>query len=268
MTTANINSKVVMALRERTGLGMMDCKAALIEAGGDAKLAEERLREKLKGKMDTRTDRVAGEGCIAIAVSGKKAAIIEVRAETDFTARNPEFRAMAADLAKAAVAGAVGAAVKTDAMQKQLDEVRIRTGENLSFGGGQVVEGDSFAQYIHHDGKKAGLIVYSGTIENDTGVGICQHIVAADPAPIAVDEHGIPAAMLAEKRAEAVAEAKASGKPEQIAEKMAEGKLRKFFEEVTLLGQKYVRDDKKAIKELLAPDAKIHQFVRMMVGQH
>ena len=74
--------------------------------------------------------------------------------------------------------------------------------------------------------------------------------------------------MLAEKRAEAVAEAKASGKPEQIAEKMAEGKLRKFFEEVTLLGQKYVRDDKKAIKELLAPDAKIHQFVRMMVGQH
>ena len=100
MTTANINSKDVMALRERTGLGMMDCKAALIEANGDAKLAEERLREKLKGKMDTRTDRAAGEGCVVVAIVGKKAVICEVRAETDFTARNPEFREMAAELAK------------------------------------------------------------------------------------------------------------------------------------------------------------------------
>ena len=136
MTTANINSKDVMALRERTGLGMMDCKAALIESNGDMAAAEQKLREKLKGKMDTRTDRAAGEGCIAVAVVGSKAAICEVRAETDFTARNPEFRDMAHELAKMAAAGAAGAAVNTDAMKKRLDEVRIKTGENLSFGGG------------------------------------------------------------------------------------------------------------------------------------
>lgn len=268
MTTANINSKDVMALRERTGLGMMDCKAALIEANGDAKLAEERLREKLKGKMDTRTDRAAGEGCVVVAVVGKKAVICEVRAETDFTARNPEFREMAAELAKMAAAGPVGPAVNTDAMKKRLDEVRIKTGENLSFGGGEVVEGEGFASYVHHDGKKGAMIVYSGELDADTGVGICQHIVAASPAPIAVDEHGVPADVVATKTAEAVAEAKASGKPEQIAQKMAEGKLRKFFEEVTLLGQKYVRDDKKAIKEILPAGVKISKFMKMGVGQH
>jgi elongation factor Ts len=268
MTTANISPKDVMALRERTGLGMMDCKAALIEANGDPKLAEERLREKLKGKMDTRTDRAAGEGCVTVAIVGGKACICEVRAETDFTARNPEFRDMANELARMAAAGAAGAAVNTDAMKKRLDEVRIKTGENLSFGGGEVVEGAGFASYVHHDGKKGALIVYSGTLDADTGTGICQHIVAASPAPIAVDEAGVPADVKAKKESEAIEEAKASGKPAQIAEQMAKGKMRKFFEEVTLLGQKYVRDDKKAIKEILPAGVTIHRFVRMNVGQH
>jgi elongation factor Ts len=167
-----------------------------------------------------------------------------------------------------AAAGPVGPAVNTDAMKKRLDEVRIKTGENLSFGGGEVVEGEGFASYVHHDGKKGAMIVYSGELDADTGVGICQHIVAASPAPIAVDEHGVPADVVATKTAEAVAEAKASGKPEQIAQKMAEGKLRKFFEEVTLLGQKYVRDDKKAIKEILPAGVKISKFFKMGVGQN
>jgi elongation factor Ts len=91
--------------------------------------------------------------------------------------------------------------------------------------------------------------------------------VASSPPPIAVDEHGVAADVKAKRQAEAVEEAKASGKPEQIAQKMAEGKMRKFFEEVTLLGQKYVRDDKKAVKDVLPAGAKITCFVRMTVGQ-
>lgn len=268
MTTININSKDVMALRERTGLGMMDCKAALVAAGGDMKAAEAKLRETLKGKMDTRTDRAAGEGCVAVAVVGRKAAIVEVRAETDFTARNPEFRTMSESLARIAANGSVGAAVNTPEMTKLLDEVRIRTGENLSFGGGVVVEGEHFGSYIHHDGKKAALIVYSGTLDPETAVGICQHIVASVPPPLAVDETGVPADIVATRKQEAVDEAKASGKPEQIAVKMAEGKMRKFFEDVTLLGQPYVRDDKKRVKDLLPAGTKIQSFVRMNVGQH
>ena len=268
MTTANINSKDVMALRERTGLGMMDCKAALIESNGDMAAAEQKLREKLKGKMDTRTDRAAGEGCVAVAIAGNKAAIVEVRAETDFTARNPEFRSMADAVAKLAATGAAGAAVATDAIKKLVDDLRIKTGENLSFAGGTVVEGPGFASYIHHDGKKGALIVFSGSIPADIGTGICQHIVATTPPPVAVDDKGVPADLVKAKQDEAVAEAKASGKPEQIAQKMAEGKMRKYFEEVTLLGQKYVRDDKKAVKEILPAGAQILGFTRVTVGQH
>jgi elongation factor Ts len=268
MSTANISPKDVMTLRERTGLGMMDCKAALADANGDMKLAEERLREKLKGKMDTRTDRAAGEGCIAIAVDGDHAAIVEVRAETDFTARNPDFRSMAEDLAKMACKGPAGAVANTEGMKKRLDDVRIKTGENLSFAGGTVLVGGSFAHYIHHDGKKAALLQFTGTLPADVATGICQHIVAATPSPIAVDEKGVPADLIAARQREAVEEAKASGKPEQIAMKMAEGKMRKFFEEVTLLGQPYVRDDKKRIKDLLPAGTTLVAFVRMALGHH
>ena len=175
---------------------------------------------------------------------------------------------MAEAVAKLAATGAAGAAVATDAIKKLVDDLRIKTGENLSFAGGTVVEGPGFASYIHHDGKKGALIVFSGAIPADIGTGICQHIVATTPPPVAVDDKGVPADLVKAKQDEAVAEAKASGKPEQIAQKMAEGKMRKYFEEVTLLGQKYVRDDKKAIKEILPAGVKISTFVKMGVGQH
>ncbi|MED6307226.1 MAG: elongation factor Ts, partial [Planctomycetota bacterium] len=103
MSTANISAKDVMALRQKTGLGMMDCKKALVEAEGDIAAAEANLREKLKGKMDERTDRAAGEGCIAIQTGSGTAAIIEVRAETDFTARNEMFVNMANEAASMAL---------------------------------------------------------------------------------------------------------------------------------------------------------------------
>ncbi len=268
MSTAHISPKDVMTLRERTGLGMMDCKAALAEANGDMKLAEDRLREKLKGKMDTRTDRNAGEGCIAVVVDGDKAAVVEVRAETDFTARNPEFRTMATELAAMAAKGKAGKAEFNDVMKKRLDDVRIKTGENISFAGGVVLQGGKFAQYIHHDGKKAAVLQYTGELPDDVGVGICQHIVAVTPTPLAVDEKGVPADQVAARRQEAIDEAKASGKPEQIAAKMAEGKMCKYFEEVTLLGHPYVRDDKKQIKELVPAGTVLVSFVRMVLGHH
>ena len=127
MSTTDVNAKDVMALRQKTGLGMMDCKKALIEAGGDAAGAEEALREKLKGKMDTRADRAAGEGCITIVIDGDQAVILEMRAETDFTARNDSFRDMSATIAAAAIKGADGDIELGDAERKLLDDVRITT---------------------------------------------------------------------------------------------------------------------------------------------
>lgn len=266
MTDFTPSAKDVMTLRQKTGLGMMDCKSALTETKGDMKAAEALLRDRMKGKMDTRTDRAAGEGQVAVAVDGSRATIVEVRAETDFTARNDAFRRMIDDVARMALdqpAGAVGA---TDAIKARIDDVRITTGENISLARGESLRGSSFGSYIHHGGKLGVIVQYEGAIPADVLAGVCMHVAAHVPTPQAVDESGMPADVVASTRAAAVKEAQESGKPAQIAEKIAEGKVRKFFEENTLLGQKYVKDDKKSVREILPAGARITRFVRYVVG--
>ena len=271
MTTANISPKDVMKLRDRTGLGMGDCKSALTESNGDIEAAEKLLREKMKGKMDARADRAAGEGCVSVIIEGSKAAITEVRTETDFTSRNEEFREMAKDVTRLVFGLPAGEATATKAIIDRVDAVRLKTGENMSFARGVVLEGGGFASYVHHDSKLGVLLQYEATdgatLPQDIGTGICQHIAAAVPTPAAIDSSGLDQAIVAEKRAEAVAEAQASGKPAQIAEKIAEGKMRKFFEEVTLLGQPYVRDDKVQVASVLPKGIKLVRFVRIRLGQ-
>jgi len=266
MSTTDVSAKDVMALRKKTGLGMMDCKKALIEHNGDAAAAEASLREKLKGKMDTRTDRAAGEGRILVTTDGEKAAILEFRAETDFTARNDSFVEMCNEIAAMALEQGDGEIEFTDAMKAKLDEVRITTGENISMFRGNRLTGGNFASYIHHDNKLGVLLQYEGTLDAEIGVGICQHIAAHVPIPMAIDREGVAEDLVAVKMNEAKAEAENSGKPPEIAEKIAEGKMRKFFEEVTLLGQKYVKDDTKSVSELLPSDVKLTEFVRIQLG--
>lgn len=266
MSTAAIDPKTVMKLRQKTGLGMGACKDALVEANGDFDAAEKLLRERMKDKMDGRTDRPAGEGCLAIVARDGKVAIVEIRSETDFTAKNAEFRAMASDVATMAVGLAVGAVTATPAMTTRVDDVRLKTGENVQFARGEVLGGASYASYLHHDHKQGAVLGYTGTLDAETGAAICQHIVASPVTPQAIDESGLPADLVAQKRAEATAEAAASGKPAQIAEKMAEGKMRKWFEEVTLLGQAFVFDEKKKIKDLLPAGTTLSSFRRMVVG--
>ena len=266
MSTTDVSAKDVMALRQKTGLGMMDCKKALIAAGGDADAAEAALREKLKGKMDTRADRVAGEGCISIVIDGSNAVIIEMRAETDFTARNDSFRELASQIATNALSGPDGDVTLDDAMTKALDEVRITTGENISLARGSKLSGGSFGSYLHHDSKLGVLLQFEGDVPQDVATGICQHVAAHMPTPMAVDQTGLPPELVALKMGEAKAEAENSGKPPEIAEKIAEGKIRKFYEEVTLLGQKFVRDETKQIRELLPAGASLKAFVRYQVG--
>jgi len=267
MTTVNISPKDVMKLRDRTGLGMGECKNALVEANGDMDAAEKIIREKMKGKMDARSDRAAGEGCVAIAIGGGKAAIVEIRSETDFTARNDEFRAMAGEVANMALGHPAGAVTADKAMTERVDVVRLKTGENISFARGIVLAGDNFASYLHHDHKLGVILQYTGEIPSDIGTGICQHVAAVVPTPAAIDADGLDPAIVATKRAEAVAEVQASGKPAQLAEKIAEGKMRKYFEEVTLLGQPYVRDDKMQVGQVVPKGAKLLKFVRVRLGQ-
>ena len=263
-----ISAKDVMALRQRTGLGMMDCKAALTETGGDMAKAEELLRTKLKGKMDTRTDRPASEGILAIAEAPDhtSVAMIEINTETDFTARNEKTGAAAKQIASLALGGGAGNVAVNPQITQLVDDLRITTGENISYRRGVKLAGGYCGHYLHHDNKKGVIIQFSGPVDKETVSGICQHITFADPQ--GVTDADIPADTLAKVRADAKQEAIESGKNPDIAEKMVEGKVRKYLGEVTLLNQKYVKDPegKKAVKDVLPKGVTVQRFVRYIVG--
>ena len=268
-----INAKDVMKLRNETGLSMMECKKALSESRGDFEKAKDILRKSMKGKMDTRTDRAAGEGRISIAVNegAGAAAIVEIRAETDFTAKNAEFIAMASGVARAALGQHAGDVAVFPEATKLIDSIRIATGENCSYARGHKLVGatgtTAYGQYVHHDGKKGVLVQAEGSISEDTLRDICMHIVAKDPRPLGVTAKDIPANIVEKERKFRIEQAMESGKPKEIAEKMVEGGMRKFYEEVALLEQPWVRDETKKIKDLVGPKATILGFLRWQVGE-
>jgi elongation factor Ts len=266
MATA-IGAKDVAALRARTGVGMMDCKRALEDAGGDMEAAIELLRKRLKGKMDERSDRAAAEGVIAVAHSDRGAAMIELRSETDFAARNESFIATSRKLAELALAGPEGDVQPTDAMRTLVDELRITIKENISFARGVVLKG-KVGTYQHHNRQLGALVQAEGDVPEVLLNGLCQHVTAAVPMPLAVDESGLPAADLERQRREATEEAAATGKNPQFVEKIAEGKLRKWIDDHTLLGQIYLRelDAKKPVRDYVPKGARIVKFVRYAVG--
>ncbi len=268
MQTESFTAKDVMALRQKTGLGMMDCKKALAECQGDPAAAEEWLRQKLRGKMAQKTELATGEGMVAVAIEGSKAAIVEVQTQTDFSARTPEFSALVKDLAKLALRLPPGPVHPGDEMARRIEDVKIKTGENIRLARGERLEGGKFASYIHHDGRRAAILQYEGTAAPDVLTGVCQHIVAHDPPPVGVDEADVPAAELAKVRSEAVLEARESGKPPEIAQKMAEGKVRKYLQEKTLLNQDYVKDlpNKTPVRKALGNGVTVRRFVRYTVG--
>ncbi|MEL7484704.1 MAG: translation elongation factor Ts [Planctomycetota bacterium] len=266
---ADISAKDVMALRNETGLAMMECKKALIEMNGDVEAAKDHLRKKLKGKMDTRTDRVAGEGRVAVSVNDSGATIVEIKAETDFTAKNDQFIAATDKIAQMALAQGEGAVEPTDEMKATIDEIRISTGENASIGRIHKVskaDGDTFGAYVHHDGKTGVLLHANGDVADDVLRQICMHVTAAVPRPLGVTPDEIPAELVEKERKFRIEQAVESGKPQEIAEKMVEGGMRKFYSEIALLEQDFVMDPSKKIKDLIG-GATIKAFYRWQVGE-
>jgi elongation factor Ts len=263
---STINAKDVMALRNKTGLAMMECKKALTEADGDPERAEELLRKKLKGKMESRSDRAAGEGRVAVVIQGDKAAIVELRAETDFTAKNDKFIAATDSIANMALTGGVGSVTATDSMAAIIDDLRITTGENISFARGEVLSGGHFGQYVHFDGKTGVLLQTAGPINEETAKQVCMHITAAVPPPVGITESDIPAEVVEKERRFRIEQAMESGKPQEIAEKMVEGGMRKFFAEIALVEQPFVMDPSKTVKDVLG-DVSVTAFRRWRVGQ-
>ncbi len=258
-----ITPQDVMKLRQKSGLGIMDCKTALEEAEGDMELAEDNLRKKGLSKMDGRVDRESSEGCITIAFTNdlSKCAIIEVTTETDFTANSTNFVYMVDDVSQLALMQPAGSVEKTDTMQNVIDDIRVITKENILYRRGEVFEGGTIGSYVHHDGKTGVVVQVDGEIDDAVLHKICLHVAAVVPAPLGIND--IPDAIL-DKELE-IAKAQAVGKPENIAEKMVEGKIRKYLDSVVLLRQSLVMDTKTRIKDVLA-GASIRKFVKYQVG--
>jgi elongation factor Ts len=259
---AEISAGLVKELRELTGLGMMECKKALTEAGGDLKKAEELLRIKSGAKANKAASRVAAEGVIGsfLSADAKTGALVELNSETDFVARNDDFIAFARSLAETAAKRDPGPAEEDQRqklVQKLGENITIRRFKRLQAGG-------KLALYVHAGSKIGVLVDYEGPEE--VGKDVAMHIAFAKPAHLQKGE--VPADLVERERSIQLARAKESGKPEEIARKMVEGALNKFLGEITLLGQPFIKDDKQSIEKMLAAKkGKVSAYAFFVVGE-
>lgn len=272
---AEITASMVKELREKTDAPMMECKKALSEAGGDMAQAETILRIKLGNKASKAATRVTAEGIVAAHISsdGKLGALVEVNSETDFVAKNAEFVAFAAGLARAVATQApadLAALYSLRWADASIDEVRKaligRMGENMTVRRFARCEAQgSLASYIH-GGAKIGVMVDVMGGDEALGKDLAMHIAASKP--LALSKDGVPAAMIEKERNIALGKAAESGKAPDIVEKMVEGAVQKFLKEATLLGQPFVKNDKQTVEQLLkSRGASVAAFVLYVVGE-
>ena len=274
-----ITAAQVKELRERTGSGMMECKKALVDAGGDMDAAIEALRKSGMAKADKKAGRVAAEGLVVIELSEDKktAAIVEVNCETDFVAKKEDFQSFAKDIARRVLAdnpanvdGLLAMPLK-DGDATTIEEARkalIATiGENITVRRFTHVESSvPLAAYAH--GVRIGVLVELEGGDASLGKDLAMHIAAHDPRPVCVAEEQVPADMIEREREIFTAQARESGKPENIIEKMIEGRIRKFLGEITLLGQSFVKDPDLTVGKLLEQaNASVRRFERMELGE-
>jgi len=266
---AEITAALVKELRELTGLGMMECKKALAEAGGDLKKAEELLRIKSGAKAGKAAGRIAAEGVIGAWLSGdgRTGSLVELNCETDFVAKNADFVAFAQSLAEmvAAKNPADGAALSAlPGVEAQRQALVQKIGENIAIRRiARLQTGAKLAQYVH--GGRIGVLVdYEG--DDAAGRDVAMHISFARPAYMTRAE--VPAEIVERERGILAARAKESGKPEAIVAKMVEGGLNKFLGEQTLLGQPFIKDDKQTVEKMLAArKTKLLGYRFLVVGE-
>ena len=263
---AEITAKMVNELRSKSGQGMMECKKALAECGGDVEKAIEYFRK--KGVKTSVLAREAKEGRVSATLSpdGKTGVIVEILCNTDFTAKSDPVTKILDAATKLLLADA-SANVNEDAQIKELITAAAQqTGENVQLGRRDVVKADKVGIYSHYTGKVGVVVGLSGSASDELIKDLCLHITAA--RPIALNREGVPAELVAKEKEIAVEQAKASGKPQNIAEKIAEGKMNTFYQERVLLDQKFVKDDSKSITDLLkSAGATLEKYVRIEVGQ-
>jgi elongation factor Ts len=276
---AEITAQMVKELREMTGLGMMECKKALTETGGDMKAAEDLLRIKSGAKASKAAGRTAAEGMVAahIARDGRSGALVEVNCETDFVARNEDFISFARSLAELltteSVANNEALANARLASGESVEEFRkalvMRLGENISirrFVRHQVADSQDgrLASYLH--GAKIGVMVdYTGG-DQALGKDLAMHIAASKP--VCVSSEQVSPELLERERQIYTAQAAESGKPADIVARMVDGRIAKYLAEITLLGQPFVKNPDQTVKQLLAEkSARVNGFTLYIVGE-
>ena len=285
----SVTAALVKELREKSGAGMMDCKKALNETNADMDAAIDWLRTKGLAAAAKKSGRVASEGLVAISVSGTLGALVELNSETDFVSRNDEFQTFAKTLSSLALKASDIEALKAmdypnsgRTVAEELTHKIATIGENMSLRRMEKVsvESGAIVPYIHNataDGLgRIGVLVGLSSSANSavlSGLGkqIAMHIAATTPASISVDD--LDPEMVARERDVLIEQAKASGKPQEIAEKMVEGRLRKYYEEVVLLEQTFVIDGETKVGNVIeaaakdaGADIKLTHFAHFILG--
>lgn len=288
-----INAKLVKQLRDKTGAGMMDCKKALLENNGNIEAAIEHLRK--KGLMDAakKASRTAADGLVAFAVSGDKktAAMVEFNSETDFVAKNEKFQALASTIASIALTKdsideimTANYPGTTHTVKEEIDSLISLIGENMTLRRIEKVSvsNGAIAAYIHNavnsNAGKIGVLVALESDSKDTdkltefGKKIAMHTAAANPTYLCIE--CVPQAVVDKEKSIILEQAKEIGKSAEIAAKMAEGRVHKFFEEAVLLEQMFVMDNKIKIKDVIenfkkeiGSDVKLTKFIKYVLGE-
>jgi elongation factor Ts len=270
----SVTAEAVKQLRERTGAGMMECKKALVETHGDLDSAAELMRKQGLAKADKKASRVAAEGVIVVAKSadGRSAAMAEINCETDFVAREADFRGFADDVARLALASRAADLAALDAVKlasgETIDERRraliAKIGEKISIRRFVIVDAPTqLGVYVH--GTRIGTLAALEGGDQSLARDLAMHIAASSPQYISVAD--VPADVYAKEREILTEQALGEGKSAEIVAKMVEGRLRKNFNEVALLGQPFVKDPDQSIEKLLkAAKASVKSFQRYEVG--
>ena len=273
---AQITASLVKELRERTGAGMMDCKKALQQTDGNIEAAIDYLRENGIAKAAKKADRIAAEGLSYIEVKGNKAVILEINSETDFVAKNEKFVALVKNVANAILAAepksleeALQVQAEGGTVEAVINEGIATIGEKLSLRRFEVVsktDADAFGAYSHMGGRIGVLTLVEGSTDEEAAKDVAMHIAAL--APKYLDESEVPADVLEHEKKVLTEQALNEGKPANIVEKMIVGRINKFLEEITVVKQKFVKDDSFTVEKFVASKGgKLAKFVRYEVGE-
>ncbi|MDM5246967.1 MULTISPECIES: translation elongation factor Ts [unclassified Lysinibacillus] len=274
---ANITAQLVKELREKTGAGMMDCKKALVQTDGDIDAAIDFLREKGLSSAAKKADRIAAEGTTYILENGNEAIILEVNAETDFVSKNEKFQVLVASLAEqllAAKPATVEAALELANAEgvkiaDQISTAVATIGEKITLRRFEVktkTDADAFGSYLHMGGRIGVLVTLEGSTDAAAAKDVAMHIAAINPTYVSRDE--VSAEEVERERKVLTEQALNEGKPENIVAKMVEGRLGKYFEDVCLLDQTFVKNSDQKVRDFVASTGgSVNGFVRYAVGE-